>query len=69
MSEIQPANNNLPATVYKPSEIIGIFNSILAKQSVNAQVVYLRGIYLASGRQSYGGYYYDRDCRKMLIFL
>ena len=59
MNEIQPANNNLPATVYKPSEIIGIFNSILAKQSVNAQVVYLRGIYLASGRQSYGGYYYD----------
>lgn len=59
MSELQPAPNNLPATVYKPSEIIGIFNSILAKQSVNAQVVYLRGIYLASGRQSYGGYYYD----------
>lgn len=52
-------NRNLPATVYKPSEIIGIFNSILARQSVNAQVVYLRGIYLASGKQSYGGYYYD----------
>lgn len=53
-------NNSLPATtVYKPSEIIGIFNSILAKQSVNAQVVYLRGVYLASGRQSYGGYFYD----------
>ena len=59
MSDIQPAPNNLPGTVYKPSEIIGIFNSILAKQSVNAQVVYLRGIYLASGKQSYGGYYYD----------
>lgn len=59
MNEIQPTNNNLPGTVYKPSEIIGIFNSILAKQSVNAQVVYLRGIYLASGKQSYGGYYYD----------
>lgn len=50
----------MPATtVYKPSEIIGIFNSILAKQSVNAQVVYLRGVYLASGRQSYSGYFYD----------
>lgn len=59
MNEIRPVNNNLPATVYKPSEIIGIFISILAKQSVNAQVVYLRGVYLASGRQSYGGYYYD----------
>ena len=53
-------NQKLPATtVYKPSEIIGIFNSILAKQSVNAQVVYLRGVYLASGKQSYNGYFYD----------
>lgn len=53
-------NNSLPATtIYKPSEIIGIFNSILAKQSVNAQVVYLRGVYLASGRQSDSGYFYD----------
>ena len=59
MDEIS-RNNALPATtVYKPSEIIGIFNSILAKQSVNAQVVYLRGVYLASGRQSYSGYFYD----------
>ena len=31
----------------------------MAKQSVNAQVVYLRGVYLASGRQPYGGYFYD----------
>lgn len=59
MNELTPHTANLPQTTYKPSEIIGIFNSILAKQSVNAQVVYLRGIYLASGRQSYGGYYYD----------
>lgn len=59
MNELPTANNNSPVTVYKPSEIIGIFNSILAKQSVNAQVVFLRGVYLASGRQNYGGYYYD----------
>ena len=60
MSELTLRNDNMPATtVYKPSEIIGIFNSILAKQSVNAQVVYLRGVYLASGRQSYNGYFYD----------
>ena len=31
----------------------------MAKQSVNAQVVYLRGVYLASGRLSYNGFYYD----------
>ena len=60
MNEItsQSSETN-PALIYKPSEIIGIFNSILAKQSVNAQVVYLRGVYLASGRQSYNGFYYD----------
>ena len=58
-NDITKANQNVPATIYKPSEIIGIFNSILAKQSVNAQVVYLRGVYLASGRQSYNGYLYD----------
>ena len=58
-NDITKANQNVPATIYKPSEIIGIFNSILAKQSVNAQVVFLRGVYLASGRQSYNGYFYD----------
>lgn len=58
-NDITKANQNVPVTIYKPSEIIGIFNSILAKQSVNAQVVYLRGVYLASGRQSYNGYFYD----------
>ena len=58
-NNITKANQNVPATISKPSEIIGIFNSILAKQSVNAQVVYLRGVYLASGRQSYNGYFYD----------
>ena len=50
---------NLPQNTYKPSEIIGIFNSILAKQSVNAQVVYLRGIYLANPKQGNWSYCYD----------
>ena len=53
------SKNNVHQIIYKPSELIGIFNSILAKQSVNAQVVYLRGVYLASGRQPYSGYFYD----------
>lgn len=56
---VQNTSANVPQNVYKPSELIGIFNSILAKQSVNAQVVYLRGVYLASGRQPYSGYFYD----------
>lgn len=39
MNEItlQSSETN-PALIYKPSEIIGIFNSILAKQSVNAHL-------------------------------
>ena len=60
MNEIVPnTTNTVPQNMYKPSELIGIFNSILAKQSVNAQIVYLRGVYLASGRQPYSGYFYD----------
>ena len=60
MNEILPnTSKSVPQNMYKPSELIGIFNSILAKQSVNAQIVYLRGVYLASGRQPYSGYFYD----------
>lgn len=52
MNEVMPnTSNNTVRNFYKPSELIGIFNSILAKQSVNAQVVFLRGVYLASDRQ------------------
>lgn len=57
---IVPQYQGVPQTaVYKPSEIIGIFNSILAKQSVNAQVVYLRGVYLANPKQGNWSYCYD----------
>lgn len=59
MNEIVPQYQGVPQTVYKPSEIIGIFNSILAKQSVNAQVVYLRGVYLANPKQGNWSYCYD----------
>lgn len=59
MSDIVPQYQGVPQTVYKPSEIIGIFNSILAKQSVNAQVVYLRGVYLANPKQGNWSYCYD----------
>ena len=52
-------SNNTVQNFYKPSELIGIFNSILAKQSVNAQVVFLRGVYLTSGSHPYSGYFYD----------
>lgn len=47
MPEIQKVNNqNLPATIYKPSELLGMFTAYLSRQDVNSQVIYLRGIYL-----------------------
>ena len=47
MPEIQKINNqNLPATIYKPSELLGMFTAYLSRQDVNSQVIYLRGIYL-----------------------
>ena len=40
------SNTNLPATIYKPSELLGLFTSYLSQQDVNRQVIYLQGIYL-----------------------
>ena len=60
MNDISLHNSSQkPQIIYKPSEIIGIFNSILARQSVNAQVVYLRGVYLANPQQGRWAYCYD----------
>ena len=42
----QIQTNNLPATIYKPSELLGMFTSYLSQQDVNRQVIYLQGIYL-----------------------
>ncbi len=48
MSNLQQSNSNtnLPATIYKPSELLGLFTSYLSQQDVNRQVIYLQGIYL-----------------------
>ena len=45
---ISQTNNsqNLPATIYKPSELLGMFTSYLSQQDVNKQVIFLQGIYL-----------------------
>lgn len=56
---IKQESSSVPQNIYKPSEIIGIFNSVLARQSVNAQIVYLRGIYLANQKQGNWAYCYD----------
>ena len=59
MNDIEQSNQNIPGNEYKPSEIIGIFNSILSRQSVNAQIVYLRGIYLTNPKSANWSYCYD----------
>lgn len=52
---------NITVQQYTPSEIIGIFNDILAHQNNQAsgKIVCIRGIYLVGNRTSYQGYYYD----------
>ena len=48
MPELQKTDRNqiFPTTVYKPSELLGMFTAYLSRQEVNSQIVYLRGIYL-----------------------
>lgn len=46
--------SNVPVSkeqMYKPSELIAIFNGILSQQNVHAKMVYLRGVYWKNGRQ------------------
>lgn len=46
-SQIQSnRSSNLPVSIYKPSELLGMFTSYLSQQDVNRQVIYLQGIYL-----------------------
>ena len=45
-NDITKNNQNLLATIYKPSELMGMFTAYLSRQDVNSQVIYLRGIYL-----------------------
>lgn len=46
MNDVSKTNQNLPATIYKPSELLGMFTAYLSRQDVNSQVIFLRGIYL-----------------------
>jgi len=46
-SAVQAVQEN----VYKPSELIAIFNNILSQQSINAKMVFLRGVYWKNPRQ------------------
>ena len=50
--EVQKASTPVSKEqMYKPSELIAIFNGILSQQNVHAKMVYLRGVYWKNGRQ------------------
>lgn len=38
--------------IYKPSEILGMFQSYLAKQNTSAKVIFLKGVYLKSAKNN-----------------
>lgn len=52
---------NITVQQYTPSEIIGIFNDILAHQNNQAsgKIVCIRGLYLVGNGTAYQGFYYD----------
>lgn len=52
-------NSGAITKYYKPSELIGIFNNMLSRQNENAQVVFLRGVYLMNPKQGNWAYCYD----------
>ena len=54
-------STNITVQQYKPSEIIAIFNEILAHQNNQAsgKLVCIRGLYLVGNGVSYSGVYYD----------
>lgn len=60
MNDLSKTNQNLPATIYKPSELLGMFTAYLSRQDVNSQVIYLRGIYLKNPKHDSRWFYrYD----------
>lgn len=52
---------NITVQQYQPSEIIAIFNDILAQQNNKAsgKIVRIRGLFLKGNGTAYNGVYYD----------
>jgi len=60
MSEdIAPYNNSSELPVYSPASIINILSNIIAIPGTN-KIIGLRGIYFATGKSPYNGFYYDQ---------
>jgi len=57
--EISPINNSPELPVYSPASIINILANIIAIPGTN-KIIGLRGIYHATGKTPYSGFYYDQ---------
>lgn len=56
---IAPSNNSSDLPVYSPASIINILSNIIAIPGTN-KIIGLRGIYFATGKAPYSGFYYDQ---------
>jgi exodeoxyribonuclease VII large subunit len=57
--EISPIKNSTEVAVYSPASIINILANIIAIPGTN-KIIGLRGIYHATGKTPYSGFYYDQ---------
>jgi len=57
--DVSPSNNLPELPVYSPASIINILANIIAIPGTN-KIIGLRGIYHASGKTPYSGFYYDQ---------
>jgi len=57
--ELSTSNNTNELPVYSPASIINILSNIIAIPGTN-KLIGLRGIYLATGKMPYSGFYYDQ---------
>jgi len=58
-TEISPITNSTALAVYSPASIINILANIIAIPGTN-KIIGLRGIYHATGKTPYSGFYYDQ---------
>jgi hypothetical protein len=57
--DIATYNNSSELPVYSPASIINILSNIIAIPGTN-KIIGLRGIYFATGKSPYNGFYYDQ---------
>lgn len=59
MEELKQTNENSSDWVYNPASIIHLFCNLLPKHNIKTKIVFVRGVYRATGNKLYGDKYYD----------